>query len=242
MIYIDTIYQFRRDTEENWLKSNPVLMNKELILVSTDATKPKKFNKIKIGDGVSTFEELEYLGEDIPQPEFKTILDIRPSDKSGGDLVEKFVNNNYVYTAIANTNFKFIGEFRGKRNENDGGYEIFTENPLTINKELYSLTAVFLPNTLYFPNQSPSNSCVFSVSDDKASRSIQVKCIPNVGYKFKEWTWGDNRKFSSDTLNIYYVDYWTYFPSLTANLVLEGAENLTYETSPLNVATLNLKK
>ena len=121
MIYIDTIYQFRRDTEENWLKSNPVLMNKELILVSTDATKPKKFNKIKIGDGVSTFEELEYLGEDIPQPEFKTILDIRPSDKSGGDLVEKFVNNNYVYTAIANTNFKFIGEFRGKRNENDGG-------------------------------------------------------------------------------------------------------------------------
>ena len=74
----------RAATENEWLAENPILDEGEIIAISFDTNNPKKWKNLKIGDGVSTFEELEYLGEDIPQPEFKTILDIRPSDKSGG--------------------------------------------------------------------------------------------------------------------------------------------------------------
>jgi hypothetical protein len=58
---LDIIYQFRRDSEENFLKVNPVLLDRELVLVAKDSSKPSKYSDIKIGDGISKFSELPYL-------------------------------------------------------------------------------------------------------------------------------------------------------------------------------------
>ena len=46
----------RRDTEANWISANPIVANGEQIIVDM----PDKSIKIKIGDGVKYFNELEY--------------------------------------------------------------------------------------------------------------------------------------------------------------------------------------
>jgi hypothetical protein len=50
----------RRDTEANWQSINPIIANGELIIVDTD-----EGIKIKIGDRVSHFNELEYIDKPI---------------------------------------------------------------------------------------------------------------------------------------------------------------------------------
>jgi hypothetical protein len=50
----------RRDTEANWISANPIVANGEQIIVDTD-----EGIKIKIGDGVSHFNELEYIDKPI---------------------------------------------------------------------------------------------------------------------------------------------------------------------------------
>lgn len=54
--------QLRRDTLANWLKVDPILMDGELALVATDASKPTVYDSQKVGDGVHKFSELEMLG------------------------------------------------------------------------------------------------------------------------------------------------------------------------------------
>lgn len=47
-------YKPRRDTEENWKTNNPILLEGELAITSD------RYNMYKIGDGVSTWTQLEY--------------------------------------------------------------------------------------------------------------------------------------------------------------------------------------
>ena len=47
----------KKDTEENWTQSNPLLLDGELILVNTSDGK----TKIKIGNGTDTYTNLSFL-------------------------------------------------------------------------------------------------------------------------------------------------------------------------------------
>ena len=59
--------QLRRDTLANWLKVDPILMDGELALVATDASKSTVYDSKKVGDGIHKFSELEMLGYDCLQ-------------------------------------------------------------------------------------------------------------------------------------------------------------------------------
>lgn len=54
--------QIRRDTLANWLKVDPILLDGEMALVATDASKPTVYDSQKVGDGIHKFSELEMLG------------------------------------------------------------------------------------------------------------------------------------------------------------------------------------
>ena len=54
--------QLKRGTLANWLKADPILMDGELALVATDASKPTVYDSQKVGDGIHKFSELEMLG------------------------------------------------------------------------------------------------------------------------------------------------------------------------------------
>lgn len=53
----------RRDTEANWISANPIIANGEQIIVDM----PDESIKIKIGDGVKYFNELEYIDKPITE-------------------------------------------------------------------------------------------------------------------------------------------------------------------------------
>lgn len=55
-------FQLRGDTEEHWLEADPVLAERELVLVATDRHCPHSYDQCKVGDGVHRFSELKYRG------------------------------------------------------------------------------------------------------------------------------------------------------------------------------------
>ena len=59
--------QLKRGTLANWLKADPVLMDGEMALVATNASKPTVYDSKKVGDGIHKFSELEMLGYDCLQ-------------------------------------------------------------------------------------------------------------------------------------------------------------------------------
>lgn len=59
--------QFRRDTLANWQAANPILMEGELALISTDPAKPGVYDSKKVGDGIHHFNDLEMLGYECLQ-------------------------------------------------------------------------------------------------------------------------------------------------------------------------------
>ena len=59
--------QLKRGTLANWLKVDPILMDGELALVATDASKPTVYDSKKVGDGTHKFSELEMLGYECLQ-------------------------------------------------------------------------------------------------------------------------------------------------------------------------------
>ncbi|HAU86433.1 MAG TPA: hypothetical protein DCW90_13340 [Lachnospiraceae bacterium] len=75
--------RLKRDTEANWNTANPVILNGEMILVDT----PDGL-RIKFGDGVSTFKNLEYSNDVI-------LIDDAVSATS-----ENPVQNKAVYAAL----------------------------------------------------------------------------------------------------------------------------------------------
>lgn len=61
MSQINTRIRQKRDTAANWTNNNPVLLNGELIVVETSTGAIR----LKVGDGVKTFNQLPFLDEVI---------------------------------------------------------------------------------------------------------------------------------------------------------------------------------
>lgn len=59
--------QLRGDTLANWLKYDPVLMEREVALIASNPDKPKVYDLKKVGDGTSKFSELPMLGYECLQ-------------------------------------------------------------------------------------------------------------------------------------------------------------------------------
>lgn len=60
--------QLRGDTLANWNSANPVLFDREVALIATNAGSPKEYDTFVIGDGVSTFKQL-YEGKSYNIPD-----------------------------------------------------------------------------------------------------------------------------------------------------------------------------
>lgn len=56
MANIKITFQLKRDTAANWLKNNPILSEGEPSFVIDE-------NRLKIGDGVTAWKDLTYVGE-----------------------------------------------------------------------------------------------------------------------------------------------------------------------------------
>ena len=61
MSQIDARIRQKRDTAANWTNNNPVLLNGELIVVETSTGAIR----LKVGDGVKTFNQLPFLDETL---------------------------------------------------------------------------------------------------------------------------------------------------------------------------------
>lgn len=59
--------QLRGDTLANWLKYDPVLMEREVALIASNPNKPKVYDLKKVGDGTRKFSELPMLGYECLQ-------------------------------------------------------------------------------------------------------------------------------------------------------------------------------
>jgi hypothetical protein len=84
-----TVIQLRRDTSANWESADPILAAGEVGFDSTE-------NKIKIGDGTSTWTELDYAsgggGGSI------TVSETAPAEPGEGDLWFNSTNAvTYIY-------------------------------------------------------------------------------------------------------------------------------------------------
>lgn len=62
-----TRLQLRGDTLANWLKYDPVLMEREVALIASNPSKPKVYDLKKVGDGTRKFSELPMLGYECLQ-------------------------------------------------------------------------------------------------------------------------------------------------------------------------------
>ena len=61
MVTFNTRISLKKDTSSNWTQNNPVLLDGEMIIVTTNAGDVR----IKIGDGTSTYTELPFTDEKI---------------------------------------------------------------------------------------------------------------------------------------------------------------------------------
>ena len=84
------------NTEAKWLEENPVLLNGEIIAVTfTSGT------RLKVGDGVKTFSELEYLDTNILQAQSELQSDLqKKADLDSNGLVPTSQLPSYVDDVI----------------------------------------------------------------------------------------------------------------------------------------------
>ena len=61
MVTFNTRISLKKDTSSNWTQNNPVLLDGEMIIVTTNAGDVR----MKIGDGASTYTELPFTDEKI---------------------------------------------------------------------------------------------------------------------------------------------------------------------------------
>ena len=59
MVTFNTRISLKKDTSSNWTQNNPVLLDGEMIIVTTNAGDVR----MKIGDGTSTYTELPFTDE-----------------------------------------------------------------------------------------------------------------------------------------------------------------------------------
>lgn len=99
MSQINTRIRQKRDTAANWTNNNPVLLNGELIVVETSTGAIR----LKVGDGVKTFNQLPFLDEAIYNS-IDSKIATELSDYATLEQAKVFVVNfsqgeNGVYTA-----------------------------------------------------------------------------------------------------------------------------------------------
>lgn len=61
MVTFNTRISLKKDTSSNWTQNNPVLLDGEMIIVTTNAGDVR----MKIGDGTSTYSQLPFTDEKI---------------------------------------------------------------------------------------------------------------------------------------------------------------------------------
>ena len=88
--------QLKRGTLANWLKADPVLMDGEMALVATDASKPTVYDSKKVGDGTHKFSELEMLGYECLQ-ELGDSQQFPMSQKA----ITDWINKGYQFRGVA---------------------------------------------------------------------------------------------------------------------------------------------
>lgn len=178
----DIIYQFRRDSKENWLKANPILLDRELILVATDPFNPFKYDNIKVGDGISKFSELPYLYDRNSEPSNPDIPEI-PSDleaglhsipTNGGTIIQEMIGDRFAYKLNRNEGF-ILNYYEVKEKENSNiskGFSLLGPN-YTINP-YYAVAAYWIPfdeNKLFIRYQDKDSQYI----------DISIKGGTNIG-------------------------------------------------------------
>ncbi len=104
-----SIFKQRGDTLANWLKADPVLHEREVVLVATDSTKPDEYDCRKVGDGKRKFSALPLLGYDClpatgtsatqPMSQKATTDAIKAQETKLEDLKTSVAEKNYTQDA-----------------------------------------------------------------------------------------------------------------------------------------------
>lgn len=119
--------QWKRDTSANWEANNPVLLNGEIIIVTTNAGE----TRFKIGDGVKTYTQLPFQDEAVRAliTELSATVDTKLTTPNGtkGQFLG-YTDNNVVGAVDAPVSL-FNAQYSGKLTTsrwttiaNEGGY------------------------------------------------------------------------------------------------------------------------
>ena len=130
--------QLRGDTLANWNSANPVLLDREVALIATNAGSPKEYDTFVIGDGVSTFKQL-YEGKsyDIPDGSITT-----PKLANGAVTSEKIANNSIFEEQLAQDS---VGELNIKLRSI---YEKhIADRQITLRRSSFARQNYFQPNS-----------------------------------------------------------------------------------------------
>ena len=129
--------QLRGDTLANWNSANPVLLDREVALIATNAGSPKEYDTFVIGDGVSTFKQL-YEGKsyDIPDGSITT-----PKLDDNAVTSEKIANGAVTSEKIAN------GAVTSEKIANNSIYEKhIADRQITLRRSSFARQNYFRPN------------------------------------------------------------------------------------------------
>ena len=85
---IYTRVHHRKDTDESWSNSNPVLLDGEVILVAIDG----KIRQ-KVGDGVTKYNDLPFMDSDIVES-LENIVSIPTTPEDAGKILGVDENGN----------------------------------------------------------------------------------------------------------------------------------------------------
>ena len=88
--------QLKRGTLANWLKADPILLDGEMALVATDASKPTVYDQYKVGGGSKKFSELPYQG----LPCLQELGDSTTSPLSQKAITD-WINKGYQFRGVA---------------------------------------------------------------------------------------------------------------------------------------------
>lgn len=104
--------QWKRDTSANWEANNPVLLNGEIIIVTTNAGE----TRFKIGDGVKTYTQLPFQDEAVRAliTELSATVDTKLTTPNGtkGQFLG-YTDNNVVGAVDAPVSL-FNAQYSGK--------------------------------------------------------------------------------------------------------------------------------
>ena len=140
--------QLRGDTLANWNSANPVLLDREVALIATNAGSPKEYDTFVIGDGVSSFKQL-YEGKsyDIPDgsittPKLATNAVTSEKIANGAVTSEKIANNSIFEEQLAQDS---VGELNIKLRSI---YEKhIADKQITLRRSSFARQNYFQPNS-----------------------------------------------------------------------------------------------